>query len=142
MADLKFVAMDLEKEVDGVWVRYPSTDIEVLIARLNNPRFEDATRPYKRRMQKMLRDESVEDREMLESLRVPFCEFVLLDWKNVQMGEKVIEYSKGFAQDLFKKREFFDFYRWIFSQAAEFDNFRQANLDDDSGNSPDSSATS
>jgi hypothetical protein len=107
---------------EGSWIK---------IARMNNRRMIEfmrkRTAPYGHRLDRM----SNEERERLTMEAV--CATVVLDWAGMMDGDKEIPHSPENVKDVFTRYP--DFFREVIEIAKEYQTFREADREEDAGNS-------
>lgn len=105
MADLGTIRIDTEASTKGVWVPYIG-DIELLIARNGNPKYEEVVARLVQENPDLTRRETeIRDRAMAEA--------ILLDWKNVQVDGEDIPYSVEKAYEFLSDPELKDFHSFV-----------------------------
>lgn len=126
--DLKKTRIDSNLATDGVWV--PLDDSTKLkIAKWLNDRhkkyLQNALDPYKRALQFGTMDEAVAERLEIEAI----ANAVLVGWKGLLDGGKLVEYSTKEAVRLLSDPELGWFRDFVREQAQELANFREKELE-------------
>lgn len=103
MANLRSIlGTDKIAEKEGVWVNF-SDDIELKIARQGNAKYkremEIVFTPYK----KALRNQTMSDNVAEDLLLKLTAKTILVDWKNVELEEGLVDYSPEVAYELLKE---------------------------------------
>src|SRR5690606_17282659 len=87
MAKLSALKLDTKKEIEGVWVPYRDTGVELKIASLNNPEYERMSRSLTSKFRRTRGREQARSLTSWEQLRLiipAVARFILLDWKNLE----------------------------------------------------------
>ena len=123
---------DATKEAEGVWIPVVE-DLQLLIARMNNPKFEEAVRKLsKPHLRQIRRGTFSSDREK-EIVQRALANHVLLGWKNLEDNDdKPIEYSKEKAYELLGQSR--DFYDMVMDYANDAELFKQEEMEEAEGN--------
>ena len=132
MAKIAQIATDATLETAGTWIPYLE-DIELLVARSDNPEFKawlrTALRPHRRRLAK------IKEKEMRELTLDGWARYVLKGWKNLQdIDGTEIAYSPEKAAELLRRSDLKDLYDFVVKNSQDQSNFIQAVLDADLGN--------
>lgn len=130
---LNNMRIDLQKELDGVWIPYIG-DVQLLVARMTNDRFQASQR-------RVLREKGVNsmqdlpEEDVAEMSKPGVAEFVLLGWKNIEDedGNEVV-YSKEKALEIFNDPELSDMYTFVVTRAQKASLFRQKDEEEMAGN--------
>ena len=125
-------AISEARSLDGVWVPFQD-GIEFLIARATNERAMGAMRRELKRHERVLKaeDDNAFNRMKEINIRV-LAKHVLLDWKgSVKIQGEAIEYSVENAQRLLA---FEGFRKWVEDRAADEDNFKAVQDEEDEKN--------
>jgi hypothetical protein len=128
MADIrKLYATNEDKETDGVWQDL-GDGIEMLIARIGNPKyqklFQRLSKPHRKAIRRGSLKEDVAEKLMIECM----AETVLLGWKNVEMDGKPLPYSKENAIKILT--EFKDLKDYINDFANEMEAYMQEDAEE------------
>lgn len=134
MARLSSLKSDSKKESEGVWVKWEH-GVSLLIARLNNPGFQEFIREATRDHTKAIRDGRFENDKMEEISIEAMAHHVLLGWKNIEGDDgKPLKYSPEVALELMKDPGLRDLYQFVLTQANERALFRQEVEEESKGN--------
>lgn len=136
MAKLRTIKTDSAAERDGVWMKYPGTDIEIKIARFGNPSFEADSREF-RTLAKQAKDGvELTERESKDAVAPAVARHLVKDWRNLEDDDgAAIPFSQERAVELLKTPELHDLYDWIVAQSRNADRFRRAEVAATVGNS-------
>jgi len=98
MGDLKkLFATDKDKEQEGTWVDF-GDGIEIKIARIGNPRyqeeFQNVSRPYKRQLRRGTLREEVAEKLLIKVV----AKTIALDWKGLEEDGVQVPYSAENAE--------------------------------------------
>lgn len=118
---LKDIAYDPAASTDGVWIKYPGSDIECLTARMFNREMVEWVDRMRREHADPITGE-VSDDDLTEITFEATVRFVCKDWRNVQDDDgEDLPYSLDVARDRFQKRdgEFGHFYNWWLNEAQK-----------------------
>jgi hypothetical protein len=121
--EINAIKTDKQKDVEGVWTE-PRPGLELLIARLGNPRYQNElrrlTKPYRGRRGN-LTDE--EDRRVLDECTAKAAaKCILLGWRGLCENGVEVEYSVERAEKYI--REVDEFRSMVMDEAADLDHFR------------------
>jgi hypothetical protein len=123
---LRITPIDNNAAQDGAWTVYRGVDLK--IARAGNDRFAkhfmSASRPHRQDIDKGRLDTKTAERIMCESM----AEGILMDWKNLKVGDQEVEYSKTNAFDLLKNDP--DCRDFVQEFARELNNFIEKDKDE------------
>lgn len=152
MAVLDSIKTDASKETSGVWVTYPGSDIEVLVARFGNPGFEKACRVF-RETQNISPEEALRftDEESRGALAPIVAQHLWLDTKNLEQEAPTqpaqqegavpeLPAMESVGRDtlsrtqLFRDAELRDFCNWILRQSQRIEIFRKRRMEKAKGN--------
>lgn len=137
--DLENLAIDTEKEEDGVWVEVGES-AKLLIAHWGNKAFTAAMRRYVTPKQHRLKNMPEHEADALMAKVV--VETILLDWQGLTLGGQEVPYSKAKAIELLTSRKFRSFRELVESLAKDDEQFRLAEMEEDMGNLDDGSGSS
>ncbi|MDH3377783.1 MAG: hypothetical protein OEQ39_12615 [Gammaproteobacteria bacterium] len=116
-------ATDLDLEEKGVWVDIGDGG-KLLIARLGNPRYQEAVRRLSKPHKTQIRNKTISEDLSDELLLKAMAESILLDWKGLEDDKgKVIKYSTETAFQLL--RDLRDFRNLVVELATEQAAFRR-----------------
>lgn len=135
--DLRKFAVDIEKEVEGVWVDIGDRT-RLKIARANNPAYNKLflklSQPYSRMAKNGLMPEN-KARELFAEVT---AKTILLDWENLELDNQNIPYSIEKAQEILQNPEFQPFKKFIDEFSQDEANFRQEEIAKEMGELPSS----
>lgn len=110
MSKLLSIATDIDKNENGKWFPYPSSEIEFLIARAGNKKHSAFLKEAK----------GGEDRKGWEA----FVD-ILLDWKNVDdEAGKSIKFNKTQLKKMAEDERYVSVFTWITNVALSEENYR------------------
>lgn len=153
--ELDDIALNLTLAEDGVWVDLPG-DAQVLVARWNSKRFQQAVRKYagdrlgavqaqmrKRKLRNRSKSEKeqAEEQEALEIMCKIMAEGVLLDWRNIERGGEPLPHSFENAVNLLKDPRMEAFREFVEMNSRDEELFYEKQIEEDSGNSQSGSDT-
>jgi hypothetical protein len=124
---------DSERETEGVWVDVGS-DCRLLIARMNNTKYEEELRKLGKPYLRQIRMGTV-DAQTLEGITIKAtARAILKGWENLE-GEdgKPIKFSVEKAEEVMTKYR--DFFRMVQEFAQDQEIFRQQVVEEAEGNS-------
>lgn len=141
MGKLSRVAIDSERESEGVWVDYEA-GIKLKIARMNNPDYE---RRMKRRSKffqvKYRRGQTPDPEELNPLINDAMAHHILVDWKDVEDDDgKPLPYSPAKALEIFEDPKYADFRSFVLQVSQEQELFRKEEVEDAAGNLPSASS--
>jgi hypothetical protein len=124
---------DQNKEIKGVEVQYPGTDLVLIVGRITNPNYENhlskLTRPHIASIRKRTIDPVLYDNLVAQAM----SHHVLLGWKNLEDdNENAIPYSQGKAYELLTSSK--DFFRTVQELASDVELFRRDDQQEVKGN--------
>lgn len=125
------LAIDIEKERDGVWIRYPGSELELLTARAWNPDFEaEFSRLVRERGGADLSDEDQEEILYQCTVRHSFKDWRSVDGSDVEDAEGNAQpYSAEFGAALFRKPEYGHLFRFWSTVAMNRDHYLAASVE-------------
>jgi hypothetical protein len=124
MLDLKSIAVDAAKSVNGHWVKWMGA--EFLLARYSNRFAETARAQLHLEWYKKLQQEKISDNEEQEYRRRHaeiIASYVLLDWKNIGEDGKELPYSAEKAVELLTDDSYQDLLDFIIQESTNRDNY-------------------
>jgi hypothetical protein len=125
MAKLSVIAVDATKSIDGIFVPYYS-DIELKIARLNNPKYEKFLQKLIEPHIREIRANNFDRDKRLDLAKQAAAKYLLVDWKNIEdENGKKIPYSPEKALELFRDSKFVDLYNFVIEVANSAEFYRQ-----------------
>lgn len=137
--ELNKIKQDLELESQGIWKAYRGTDFKCRIARIGNPRFEEASREL--RQQARIRAiaegddlDSADINQSMDDLAEIVAKCVLLDWEGLTENGEEVKYSPAKAVELLKRRDLRDWYAWILKVSNNAELYRRRSQAADLGN--------
>lgn len=134
MAKLSAIRADLDKERNGVWVPY-QMGIELKIARLGNPQYQEALRTATEARKVLLAVKDLSEEQRQDVQREVVAKTILLDWRGVEDEDgKPLAYSPQTAMSWFKDPELWRVYNFVLMESLEEEHFRKALLEDASKN--------
>jgi|GEM_PF-4558602 hypothetical protein len=125
MGALRNLATDVDKEVNGIPLIYPETDIEFTIARDTNPAFIAEVRKLTKPHLKKYRADIayvmlVRDGTMDKINQKAAAKHLVKGWKNLQDESGAeIEYSHEKALEILSAQEYADVFRWVMIAAND-----------------------
>lgn len=137
--DLNTLAVDTDKEEEGVWVEV-GEGASLLIAHWGNKAFTAAMRRYVTPKQHRLKNMPEHEADALMAKVV--SETILLDWKGVSIDGAEVPYSRAKAVELLTSRKYRSFRELVEGLAKDDEQFRLAEMEEDMGNSSDGSGSS
>ena len=122
---IRDIAYDTKASLEGVWITYPGTDIEVLTGRMFNPQMvewvDKARREYADPITGNIPDDAIAEVTFEATVR-----FVCKDWRNVQDDDgKDLDFNIEVARSLFKDKEteYGHFFTWWLQESQERERF-------------------
>lgn len=118
--DIKSMASDVKKEVEGTWRTYPGTDFECLIARMDNDEYTAAeaklrlSSEIQRRARKRKPLNEAESRLIIAPL---VARHIIKGWRGLSEGGAIVEYSPQRAEDMLRDPRFKHFYTWVLTES-------------------------
>ena len=133
MGKLSQFRIDVDKSVDGIWRKFGS-DIEVKIARWNNPAFKnylaELRAPYLNQLRRRTDDKELE-RTIDDLDKKAAARFVIRDWKNMEDdGGKAIAYTPEKAFEFISDPAYEYFYNYVFNVSNNIDLFFEEQKED------------
>lgn len=133
MSELRFdineFRLDKDAKAGGVWIDFGG-GAKFKIAAFDNPAFSDAfrkaTKPYNDL------GKEIPDDDQVDILSRTMSQFIVLDWKGVYDGKKVLEYSTENAFRLLVELEWIR--SKIIAEAQKLENFRAKAREKTEGN--------
>ena len=121
-------------EVEGVWMAYGG-GMEIKLARMSNPKFEEYLRKLLRPFRSKVADNSIADDTIEEMTNKALARYVLLNWKGLEDDEGTeVPYSEKKALELLSDKDFRDFNKDVQRMSMDRTAYRQEGIDDESGN--------
>lgn len=127
--------MDLKKEygadkdlqTNGIWVPFDDASILIAYADSANPNYERAIERFTHKHQKKINNDKAMRRpenrkQVLEAVISAYAEAVVLDWKNLKLGDEDLVYSKEACKKILL--DYPELYSEIRDFAMEFSNFQ------------------
>lgn len=136
MANLKEgLKLDPVKEKDGVWFESAFDDVDLLVARMNNPKFKKffskITNPYKKQIRRdLLSDEKSEQLYILA-----LANTILLGWRNLVEGEDEVPVQYSVAKAVEYLTELPIFREIVVELAEDIEAYKEQELEEAEGNS-------
>ena len=156
MPKLHSLRVDPTKETEGIWQEYVP-GFRCLIARLNNPRYEEYIRKLKAPELDGLRRQDPDFLEKVEPFaKQAMAHTVLLGWEGLEDDmdpveecpdnheymqledgrfQRMILYSPDKALEFFNDPRMSDFYTWVRATASDIEQYRERVTEDALGNS-------
>lgn len=134
MGNINAVRMDLDKEVQGTWVPFRDTDIELKIARWNNPTYVEAEQRVIEQRKVTLGAKELTDDQLLDARKEAASETILVDWRNVEDDDGSVEYNHAKALEYFRDPELQSLWTFVVLESMKDTNFRKQRLEADAGN--------
>lgn len=125
MLDLDDIAIDLEAEVQGTWVRF-AQDTRVKLARYGNPDHDTYIQklraPY---LTGKLTQQDIPDEvaEMILNKSLAYC--LIKDWQGLTRGGEAVQFTPETALQLFQDRKYKTFRDQCVYECQEIANFRE-----------------
>ncbi len=130
--DLKQIAVNSDKEKDGVWVEMDE-DTSLLIGRLNSPQYtriaEQLRKPYRRQIE----NGSLSVKKRGEIAAGIYAKTVLLDWKGLKIDGKIVPYSEKKCKEILSDDQYQPFWSIVSGYATDEELFRQGEIEKISG---------
>ncbi len=120
MADLNKFRVDAKKSAEGVWTPWLE-DIELLIARQGNPKFQEFIQAERSQPKRKMTERDEAD--------WAYANTILLGWKNVEIDGKKVPYSPKKAFELLQDPELADFRLFVIVNAQASERFRKEALE-------------
>jgi hypothetical protein len=138
MAKLSSISSDLSREMNGVPVTYPGTDIVCTIARLGNPDYDAEAKKIRKfaRTAASIGGGELSERESKDILAPAVAKHILLDMKNAQDDNGAdVTYTPAYGEQLLKDPRYHDFYDWVLVQSKNAELFAAGQTEVVRGNS-------
>jgi hypothetical protein len=126
MATINGIAADPQRESDGVWVRFPGTDLQLRIARSGRMAFL-------RHVRRLLTahggagEEELDERQMRDVIAPAVAAHLLRDWRNLQDDQgHAVGYSVPRAQELLQRHDLDELYTFVLDVAGRAEHYRRA----------------
>lgn len=142
MASINSIKTDTVAEVDGVWDRYPGTDIEFKIARMDNPEYAAELRQLRRDNAELVAalqqgDEGLNE-ELENLVAMAVSRRIVRDWRNLEDapdgGETApVPYSPDQCYKYLRDPGYRDLYDWIITRARTKSRYMRANMEKTAG---------
>lgn len=126
-------AVDLSKEVEGVWVQMHGAWFKV--ARSNNDEFQRAFNQLPQETQDAIQQGTLSEEESENLFADLMARTIVKDWQGLTMGGKEVPYSEAKAREILSQRKFKDFRQDLWRMAEDRRRFREDQLEEDVGNS-------
>lgn len=128
--DLNELKTDPKKSEQGTWVRLDDTT-RIKIARFGSERFQEA---FRARMAptKKVKGRKLSDQENNEITVDIILDSILLDWEGMQLNGEEVPFSE--AREILLNKKYKDFRLMLAEVADDIENFREEELEADSGN--------
>lgn len=130
------IMMDPDLVNNGRWVQYPDSEIEVLVAYLDNPQHQAMAQNLCREKRLDVKREELTTAEWIELQRINAAHTVLLGWKNIDDDQgNPIPYSNDKALEFINDPRLINFYAFVTTAAAEDAGYRMKVKEDAEKNS-------
>lgn len=134
---LQIYGSDYDAVTNGKWIELqPGIEDtgEILVARMWSPRFKEAFRvATDEMMQGKPIDYEPTDEENEWVMCKALSEATLLGWRNLTIGDDVLEYSTDKAFEVLQDKRLRDFADRVIAEAQKESNYRITNLEDTTG---------
>ena len=114
---------DVDKEDNGTWLNI-DTECRVLVARMNNPAYEEELKRLRAPYKQAIREGSMEDEIADRILATAMAKTILLNWEGLELDGKPYPYSYENCRELLLNRAYRQFRNLIVSMAADVENYR------------------
>jgi hypothetical protein len=122
------------KELEGVVVEVPGSDLKLRIGRMTNPMYETHLRKISRPFTTSIRKGTIDQKVMEDLMARAISHHVLLGWENLQDSKGAeIPYSQGKAYELLVESR--DFFKLVVEYANDMELFRDEESEELKGNS-------
>ena len=112
-----------QKELEGVWVQVPGSDLELKVARMTNPHYETFLRKVCAPFRSLIQQNKMPTERMNALMMQAVSHHVLLDWKNLEADDGTqIPYSQAKALELMSQSN--DFFKLVIDFANDADLYR------------------
>jgi len=120
MINLNLNQINLDAEINGIWVDYPNTKIKFKIARMNN-------KNYTKQLIKM-RDEYPADEVLTEEqstliLAEIYASSILIDWEGIELDGDVTEYNKTIGMEFFTDVRYRETHKFILDASSKSNDY-------------------
>ena len=127
--ELKKIRIDPKKQSEGVWFEVDD-DTSLLIARMNNPKFNKEFERETRQSRRFAKRGMLPDDKAAEIVDKVVAKTVLLGWKGLKQDGEEIPYSEEKALELLQDEELASFKEIVFDLATSEENFRREEIED------------
>lgn len=134
MAKFSEFTTNQSKEIEGVMVEVPGSDLKLKIGRITNPMYETHLRKLSRPYVTSIRKGTIDQKVMEDLMAKAMSHHVLLGWENLQDEKGApIPYSQGKAYELLSTSR--DFFKLVLEYANDMEMFRDHDHEELKGNS-------
>jgi len=119
---------DAKAEIDGMWVDFPfNPSIKLKIARFMNHAHEQALKRLRKPYEGF--GKTMTDAQQTHIFLEALAETVLLDWKGVKEGSKVVKYTPEEGFKALNDPAYRDFKEFVVSASADMNTFRKERVE-------------
>lgn len=120
------MATNVQAEQDGVWTEYRD-GVELLIARANNPRYNDLFRRLTKPYERQIRTEQMSEEMATSIMAECMAQTILLGWRGIEHDDGTpMAYSVDEARAMLLDPELHDFRRDVKDLSEQRDRYLKA----------------